>query len=85
MSALYPAPSPAATAWLATLRAALASLAGQVRHAAPIDPETLAARVSAPGPGPSSVGVRVEKDGKTIRRSSEYMIRDVRQNCAVNE
>lgn len=43
MSALYPAPSPAATAWLTTARTTLASLADQVRQAPPIVVETLAA------------------------------------------
>lgn len=45
MSALYPAPSPAATAWLATLRTTLANVANRVQAqpAPPIDVETLAA------------------------------------------
>lgn len=47
MSALYPAPSPAATAWLAALRTTLRSLANdgraQTHPAPPIDVETLAA------------------------------------------
>lgn len=37
MSALYPSPSPAATAWLATLRVALASLADRVPIVPPVD------------------------------------------------
>lgn len=48
MSALYPAPSPAATAWLATLRTTLANVANvanqvQAQPARPIDVEAVAA------------------------------------------
>lgn len=56
MSALYPAPSPAATTWLATLRTTLATLADQVRHAPPIDVETLAAYLESESPEAAELG-----------------------------
>ena len=56
MSALYPAPSPAATAWLATLRTTLATLADQVRHAPPIDVESLAAYLESESPEAAELG-----------------------------
>lgn len=56
MSALYPAPSPAATAWHATLRATLASLADQVRHTSPIDTETLATQLESDSPEAAELG-----------------------------
>ena len=56
MSALYPAPSPAATAWHATLRATLARLAGQVRDGLPIDVETVAAQLVSGSPEAAELG-----------------------------
>jgi hypothetical protein len=50
VSALYPAASPAATAWLATLRTILARLADQVTQGPPIEVETLAAALESESP-----------------------------------
>ncbi|GAA1960590.1 hypothetical protein [Catenulispora subtropica] len=59
MSALYPTPSPTATAWLATLRNTLTELRGEVAPAEPIDPETLAAHVESVAPEAAEVGSEV--------------------------
>jgi hypothetical protein len=59
MSALYPAPSPAATAWHATLRTTLAGLAGRVRPGPPIDTETLAAHLESDSPEAAELGARL--------------------------
>ncbi|GAA2044964.1 hypothetical protein GCM10009839_55960 [Catenulispora yoronensis] len=59
MSALYPTPSPPATAWLATLRATLANLVGQVPGGPPVDPESLAAHVESAAPEAAEVGAEV--------------------------
>jgi hypothetical protein len=56
VSALYPAPSPAATAWLSTLRAALAGLAGQVRLGPPIDVDSVAAHLESESPEAAELG-----------------------------
>lgn len=56
MSALYPAPSPAAATWLATLRTALASLADQVRAAPPIDVESVAVQLESEAPEAAELG-----------------------------
>jgi hypothetical protein len=56
VSALYPAPSPAATAWLATLRTTLARLADQVAEGPPIDAETLAASLESESPEAAELG-----------------------------
>lgn len=56
MSALYPAPSPAATAWLATLSTTLARLAGRVAQGPPIDVETLAASLESESPEAAELG-----------------------------
>lgn len=56
MSALYPAPSPAATTWLATLRAALASLADQVLVVPPIDMESVAFHLESESPEAAELG-----------------------------
>ena len=56
MSALYPAPSPAATSWLATLRATLAGLADQVRLEPPIDVEALASYLESESPEAAELG-----------------------------
>ena len=56
MSALYPAPSPAATAWLATLRSTLTSLADQVRLGPPVDVEILAASMESDSPEAAELG-----------------------------
>lgn len=56
MSALYPAPSPAATTWLATLRAALASLADQVRVVPPIEMESVACHLESESPEAAELG-----------------------------
>lgn len=59
MSALYPAPSPAAVTWLTTLRAALASLGNQVPRASPTDVETLAAQLESDSPEAAELGDRL--------------------------
>ncbi|NUR28723.1 MAG: hypothetical protein HOV83_23265 [Catenulispora sp.] len=64
MSALYPTPSPTATAWLATLRATLAELGGEVPAAAGIDEETLVAQLEAEAPEAAELGAEL---GATIR------------------
>ncbi|MEY9934705.1 hypothetical protein ABH926_009373 [Catenulispora sp. GP43] len=56
MSALYPAPSPAAAAWLATLRTALASLADQVRVVPPIDVDAVAFHLESESPEAAELG-----------------------------
>jgi hypothetical protein len=56
MSALYPAPSPAATTWLATLRTTLARLADQVDQDLPIDAETLATQLESQSPEAAELG-----------------------------
>ena len=56
MSALYPAPSPAATAWLATLRTTLARLADHVAEGPPIEAETLAASLESESPEAAELG-----------------------------
>ncbi|MFL6115703.1 MAG: hypothetical protein ACJ786_30805 [Catenulispora sp.] len=56
MSALYPTPSPTATAWLLRLRATLGELGGAIGDAPPIDPETVAAQVEAESPEGAEVG-----------------------------
>lgn len=56
MSALYPAPSPMATTWLATLRTTLARLADQVREGLPIDAETLATQLESQSPEAAELG-----------------------------
>ena len=61
MSALYPAPSPAATAWLATLRSTLASLTDrfQAHTAPPIDVEALAAALESEAAEAAELGEAV--------------------------
>jgi hypothetical protein len=56
MSALYPAPSPAATAWLATLRTTLASLADQIHLAPTIDVEAVVFDLEAESPEAAELG-----------------------------
>jgi hypothetical protein len=56
MSALYPAPSPAATTWLATLRTALASLADQVLVVPRIDMESVAFHLESESPEAAELG-----------------------------
>ncbi|WP_194927324.1 hypothetical protein [Catenulispora pinisilvae] len=56
MSALYPAPSPSATTWLATLRTTLARLADQVRPGPPIDAESLATQLESESPEAAELG-----------------------------
>ena len=56
MSALYPAPSPAATTWHTTLRTTLARLAGQVRRGLPIDVDSLAAQLESESPEAAELG-----------------------------
>jgi hypothetical protein len=56
MSALYPTPSPTATAWLARLRATLLDLGDEVRDDTPIDPETLAAELRIHAPEAAELG-----------------------------
>ncbi|MEY9858797.1 hypothetical protein ABH935_004420 [Catenulispora sp. GAS73] len=56
MSALYPAPSPVATNWLATLRTTLARLADQVGEGPAIDVATLAAHLESESPEAAELG-----------------------------
>jgi len=56
MSALYPTPSPTATAWLARLRATLGELGGEIRSAPPIELEAVAAQVEAESPEGAEIG-----------------------------
>jgi hypothetical protein len=65
MSALYPTPSPTATAWLATLRATLRAtlgeLGGEVGAAAGIDEETLVAQLEAVAPEAAELGAELDE------------------------
>jgi hypothetical protein len=56
MSALYPAPSPAATAWHATLRAALAGLTDQVQPVPTVDVESIAYHLESESPEAAELG-----------------------------
>jgi len=56
MSALYPTPSPAAMAWLVTLRTTLRKLGDEVRSAPPIDVETVAAQLKSELPEAAELG-----------------------------
>lgn len=56
MSALYPAPSPAAVAWHATLRTALASLTDHVRLVPPIDVDAVAYHLESESPEAAEIG-----------------------------
>lgn len=56
MSALYPVPSPAAAAWHAKLRAALAGLAEQVRPVPTVDLESIAYHLESESPEAAELG-----------------------------
>lgn len=60
MSALYPTPSPAAVAWLVTLRATLGRLGGEVRNAPPIEVETVAAQLKSELPEAAELGTTLD-------------------------
>jgi hypothetical protein len=60
MSALYPTPSPTAAAWLATLRATLAEVGGEVPAGPALDVESLAAHLQTEAPEAAELGVELE-------------------------